>query len=100
MVRLCLKQADCRAAEAMNSMDMNAMRNGESMSIDSSQHHISHDDMQLEMQELSKYLLAKSYFDCKEYDRAASVLKDCQSLKATFLKLYSTFLVVQFHIRP
>ncbi|KAI9676444.1 MAG: Anaphase-promoting complex subunit 23 [Caeruleum heppii] len=30
-------------------------------------------EAQLEAQELSRYLLAKSYFDCREYDRCAAV---------------------------
>ena len=30
-------------------------------------------EARLEVQELSKYLLAKSYFDCREYDRCAAV---------------------------
>lgn len=32
------------------------------------------EESRLEAQELSKYLLAKSYFDCREYDRCAAVL--------------------------
>ena len=31
------------------------------------------EEARLEMQELSKYLLAKSYFDCREFDRCAAV---------------------------
>lgn len=31
------------------------------------------EETRLEAQELSKYLLAKSYFDCREYDRCAAV---------------------------
>ena len=31
------------------------------------------EEARLEAQELSKYLLAKSYFDCREYDRCAAV---------------------------
>lgn len=38
------------------------------------------------------YLLAKSYFDLKEYDRAAYFLKDSQTLKAKFLYFYSLYL--------
>lgn len=36
--------------------------------------------------------LAKSFFDCKEFDRCANVLKDMKSSKAVFLRLYSTYL--------
>ena len=32
-----------------------------------------HDEAELEAREFSRYLLAKSYFDCREYDRCASV---------------------------
>ena len=50
-------------------------------------------DREMEMWEMGKYLLGKSYFDCKEYDRAAFALKGCQSYKSQFLRLYSKFLV-------
>ncbi|KAG7321135.1 hypothetical protein KOW79_015550 [Hemibagrus wyckioides] len=36
--------------------------------------------------------LAKSYFDLKEYDRAAYFLRDCRSQKAYFLYMYSRYL--------
>ncbi|KAL3528296.1 hypothetical protein ACH5RR_007618 [Cinchona calisaya] len=38
------------------------------------------------------YLLAKSYFDCKEYRRAAHVLRDQTSKKAVFLRCYALYL--------
>ena len=38
------------------------------------------------------YYLAKSYFDLKEYDRAAYFLKSCKSAKAKFLYYYSMYL--------
>nr|GMC48302.1 anaphase-promoting complex subunit 8 [Ipomoea batatas]GMC50628.1 anaphase-promoting complex subunit 8 [Ipomoea batatas]GMC54457.1 anaphase-promoting complex subunit 8 [Ipomoea batatas] len=38
------------------------------------------------------YLLAKSYFDCREYRRAAHVLRDQTSKKAKFLCYYSLYL--------
>ncbi|XP_026436292.1 anaphase-promoting complex subunit 8-like [Papaver somniferum] len=38
------------------------------------------------------YLLAKSYFDCKEYRRAAHVLRDQTGKKAVFLRSYSIYL--------
>jgi Anaphase promoting complex subunit 8 / Cdc23 len=70
----------------------------ESMTVDSgtgksSLHRLSQVEIDRESQDLPKYLLGKSYFDCKEYERVAFVLKDCQSLKAKFLRLYSKFLV-------
>lgn len=38
------------------------------------------------------YRLAKTYFDLKEYDRAAYFTKDCVTPKARFLHLYSRYL--------
>ncbi|GAB2289936.1 anaphase-promoting complex component apc8 [Dionaea muscipula] len=38
------------------------------------------------------YLLAKSYFDCKEYRRAAHVLRDQTGHKAAFLRCYALYL--------
>ncbi|KAF9284673.1 Anaphase-promoting complex subunit 23 [Mortierella alpina] len=39
------------------------------------------------------YLMAKTFFDLKEFDRCASVLKGCTSSKSRFLRLYSKYLV-------
>lgn len=44
-------------------------------------------------QDLDAYTLAKSYFDLKEYDRAAYFLRGCKSQKAYFLYMYSRYLV-------
>ncbi|XP_076317121.1 cell division cycle protein 23 isoform X2 [Tachypleus tridentatus] len=44
------------------------------------------------MKEWDKYLLAKSYFDVQEYDRAAYFSQDCVSPKTHFLHLYSRYL--------
>ncbi|KAK3035789.1 hypothetical protein RJ639_034605 [Escallonia herrerae] len=38
------------------------------------------------------YLLAKSYFDCREYRRAAHVLRDETGRKAVFLRCYTLYL--------
>ncbi|KAL5722362.1 anaphase-promoting complex component apc8 [Ranunculus cassubicifolius] len=38
------------------------------------------------------YLLAKSYFNCKEYRRAAHALRDQTGKKAVFLRCYSLYL--------
>ncbi|KAM4012048.1 uncharacterized protein ACNLHF_005382, partial [Anomaloglossus baeobatrachus] len=43
-------------------------------------------------QDLDAYTLAKSYFDLKEYDRAAYFLRGCKSQKAYFLFMYSRYL--------
>lgn len=39
------------------------------------------------------YLLAKSYFDCREYRRAAHVLRDQTGKKAIFMRCYALYLV-------
>ncbi|XP_065175503.1 cell division cycle protein 23 homolog [Sycon ciliatum] len=39
-----------------------------------------------------KYSMAKTYFDLKEFRRAAHFLRQCQSSKARFLRLYSLYL--------
>ncbi|XP_019449294.1 PREDICTED: anaphase-promoting complex subunit 8-like isoform X2 [Lupinus angustifolius] len=38
------------------------------------------------------YLLAKSYFDCREYKRAAHVLRDQTGRKSVFLRCYALYL--------
>lgn len=40
------------------------------------------------------FMLASSYFDCKEFDRAAHALRNCVSGDALFLRLYSQFLSI------
>lgn len=49
--------------------------------------------IQDEAHDLDALCLAKSYFDLKEYDRAAYFLRDCHSQKAYFLYMYSRYLV-------
>lgn len=51
---------------------------------------------QEDAQDLDALTLAKSYFDLKEYDRAAYFLKGCCSQKAYFLYMYSRYLVRYF----
>lgn len=48
---------------------------------------------QEDAQDLDALTLAKSYFDLKEFDRAAYFLKGCSSQKAYFLCMYSRYLV-------
>jgi anaphase-promoting complex subunit 8 len=43
--------------------------------------------------EYDTYLMAKTFFDLKEYDRCASILEKCESNKSRFLRLYSKYLV-------
>lgn len=49
--------------------------------------------LQEDAQDLDALCLAKSYFDLKEYDRAAYFLRGCRSQKAYFLYMYSRYLV-------
>ncbi len=49
------------------------------------------DDM-INQKENDQLLLAKIYFDCKEFDRAAFLLKNCVGTRATFLRLYSKYI--------
>lgn len=43
-------------------------------------------------EEKEAYTLAKSYFDCQEYDRAAHFLDNCTSPKCIFLHKYSHYM--------
>ena len=42
--------------------------------------------------EYDSYIMAKNYFDLKEYDRAAHFLHACTSPKVYFLYMYSRYL--------
>lgn len=42
--------------------------------------------------ELDRYFLAKTYFDCQEYDRAAFFTNSCKSPVPRFLNLYSMYM--------
>lgn len=50
---------------------------------------------QEEGDELDMYLLAKSYFDLKEYDRCSFFTKDCSTPKCKFLYFYSQYLSIE-----
>lgn len=41
-----------------------------------------------------KLMLAKAYFNCKEFDRASYILKDCKSGSALFFRLYCILISV------
>lgn len=45
--------------------------------------------------ELEEFLLAKSYFDLKEYDRASHFVKSCSNPKPRFLYFYSRYLSIE-----
>lgn len=42
--------------------------------------------------ELDRYYMAKTYFDCREYDRAAYFLADCSSPVPRFLHFYALYM--------
>ncbi|KAG0093827.1 anaphase-promoting complex component apc8 [Podila epicladia] len=44
------------------------------------------------MEEYDNYIMAKTFFDIKEFDRTAATLKGCTSHKSRFLRLYSRYL--------
>lgn len=46
----------------------------------------------LEAAELPNFLLAKSYFDVREYDRSSAALANCRSVKSRFLHLYARYI--------
>lgn len=48
----------------------------------------------LELTEKYRMSLARSYFYCKEFERAAYTLKNCKSGDALFLRLYSKFISI------
>ncbi|KXS21352.1 anaphase-promoting complex subunit Apc8 [Gonapodya prolifera JEL478] len=50
------------------------------------------EDADISEEETDRFLLARSYFDMKEFGRAAEVLKESVGLESTFLRLYSKYL--------
>lgn len=47
---------------------------------------------EIKLVDYDNYLLAKSYYDCKEYDRAAYFTRNCESSIPKFIHLYSTYM--------
>jgi anaphase-promoting complex subunit 8 len=45
--------------------------------------------------ESSHFAFARSLFDLKEFDRCAHALRNCQSNKSVFLRIYAKYLVSQ-----
>uniref|UniRef100_A0A1B0BQA2 Cdc23 domain-containing protein n=1 Tax=Glossina palpalis gambiensis TaxID=67801 RepID=A0A1B0BQA2_9MUSC len=45
--------------------------------------------------ECNNYFLAKSYFDIREYDRAAHLVRNASSPVPRFLHLYETYMAVE-----
>lgn len=43
-------------------------------------------------EELDNYFLAKTYFDCKEYDRSAFFTNSCKSPVPRFLHVYAMYM--------
>lgn len=48
----------------------------------------------LEKQDRFAFMLAKNYFNCKEFDRAAHTLRNCVSGDALFLRLYAMYISI------
>lgn len=73
------------SAEALTSM---SQEDSDMISID----HIPKYKLQVSKSEQDVFALAKTYFDCKEFDRCAHVLKNCKSQDVLFIRLYAMFL--------
>nr|CAG8489096.1 3763_t:CDS:10 [Entrophospora candida] len=85
------------AAETLSTMDTSDfIQSDGSSSMDNSQDKFT-PQQNLEMTKIDQleydlYLLGKSYFDVKEFDRAAYFLEECKSSKCRFLKIYSKYM--------
>ncbi|KAI5854374.1 anaphase promoting complex subunit 8 [Tricharina praecox] len=91
----CLYQSAKWAAELLTSMDVPPPSAETSVALPQAYlHPMSADtaELALETVEFNQYLLAKSYFDVHEYDRASFVLQNCKSSKARFLHLYARYI--------
>ncbi|KAG7311270.1 hypothetical protein JYU34_002301 [Plutella xylostella] len=61
-------------------------------------HKLNYDDIpnncneMIPVEEREAYALARSYFDCQEYDRAAHFLENCSHQKCVFLHKYSQYM--------
>ncbi|KAF8933457.1 anaphase-promoting complex component apc8 [Dissophora ornata] len=85
------------AAEALNGLQpldssesRTASKYTEELSLNST---MASSGSNVESSEFDTYLMAKTFFDLKEYDRCASVLEGCTGHKSRFLRLYSKYLV-------
>lgn len=56
---------------------------------------VEYEDDPEDIQDTDVILLGKTYFDCRQYARAALVLKKCKGVKGKFLCLYSDFLAAE-----
>ncbi|CAG8691811.1 2066_t:CDS:2, partial [Racocetra fulgida] len=80
-----------RAAETLDGLSSSLKESLESVKMDMSYcSFLTQQDLSANIDyiERDKYLLGKSYFDVKEFDRAAFVLEKCKSSKCRFLKDY------------
>ncbi|CAG8849678.1 20748_t:CDS:2, partial [Gigaspora margarita] len=82
------------AAETLDGLPASSKELLESVKMDMSYSFFTQKDLSTNIDyiENDKYLLGKSYFDVKEFDRAAFVLERCKSSKCRFLKGYSKYL--------
>lgn len=49
---------------------------------------------EIRSQELPRFIMAKSYFSCQEFDRAALALRNCRGSQCLFLRSYATLISV------
>lgn len=47
-----------------------------------------------DLKDYDRFIMAKSFFQCKEFDRCSHTLKSCTSSSSVFLKLYSNYLSI------
>lgn len=78
------------SAEALNGMTAEESTDSDLEELPTD--HIPKYTRQIILHEEDKISLAKTYFDCKEFDRCAHILKKCKSPDALFLRLYSMFI--------
>ncbi|XP_033757440.1 cell division cycle protein 23 homolog [Pecten maximus] len=82
---------ECSQRKLLNSAKWAAeMSYGLEVQLEPSQ--LRHQDRDDFLKEYDQYTLAVSYFDLKEYDRAAHFVHDCHSSQAYFLYMYSRYL--------
>lgn len=90
----CLFQASKWAAEAVNSLDLPGIEKSSPTTFvvpgtSPTKNHLQYPDLPLMS---DQEVLAKSYFDCHEYDRCAHILRDTKTPMGLFLKLYALYI--------
>lgn len=90
----CLYHGAKWSAEALNSIVLDQPQTDSSINHNNNNKHFRNRFRYSEnsKSESNVFLLAKTYFNTKEFDRCAFVLKSCTSPESIFLKLYATYL--------